>query len=46
MIAEERRRAGNGSLPFTGLDLIILAGGALVLLALGFGLRAVPRTNS
>jgi hypothetical protein len=35
----------GGSLPFTGLDLIVLCAGALLLLALGLGLRAVARAR-
>jgi hypothetical protein len=35
----------GGSLPFTGLDLIVLFAGALLLLALGLGLRAVARAR-
>jgi hypothetical protein len=35
----------SGSLPFTGLDLIVFVAGALVLLTLGLGLRAL-RSNS
>jgi hypothetical protein len=34
---------GGGSLPFTGLDLGLLIGGGLLLLALGFGLRRLAR---
>jgi hypothetical protein len=33
----------SGSLPFTGLDLVVLSGGAVLLLALGLGLRAVTQ---
>jgi len=38
--------AANGNLPFTGLDLLFLFAGGLVLLAVGFGLRAVSRAKS
>jgi hypothetical protein len=37
---------GGGSLPFTGLDLGLLIGGGLLLLAIGFGLRRLARGNS
>ena len=37
---------GGGSLPFTGLDLGLLIGGGLLLLAVGFGLRRLARGNS
>ena len=36
----------GGSLPFTGLDLGLLIGGGLVLLAVGFGLRRLARGNA
>lgn len=32
-----------GTLPFTGIDLAAIAGGAALLLAAGFALRRVPR---
>jgi hypothetical protein len=38
--------AANGTLPFTGLDVVFLLLGGLVLLAVGFGLRAVSRAKS
>jgi hypothetical protein len=38
--------AGSGSLPFTGLDLIVFVVGGLVLLALGLLLRATTRSSS
>lgn len=38
--------AANGTLPFTGLDLLFLFAAGLVLLAVGFGLRAVSRAKS
>jgi hypothetical protein len=37
---------GGGSLPFTGLDLGLLIGGGLLLLAVGFGLRRLSRGNA
>jgi hypothetical protein len=37
---------GGGSLPFTGLDLGLLIGGGLQLLAVGFGLRRLARGNA
>jgi hypothetical protein len=36
----------GGSLPFTGLDLGLLIGGGVVLLAVGFGLRRLARGNA
>jgi hypothetical protein len=33
----------GGALPFTGLDLGLLIGGGLLLLAIGFGLRRLAR---
>ena len=36
----------GGSLPFTGLDLGLLIGGGLELLAVGFGLRRLARGNA
>lgn len=36
----------GGSLPFTGLDLGLLIGGGVVLLAVGFGLRRFARGNA
>jgi hypothetical protein len=36
----------GGSLPFTGMDLGLLIGGGLVLLAVGFGLRRLARGNA
>ena len=38
--------AANGNLPFTGLDLLFLFVGALVLLVVGMGLRRVSRARS
>jgi hypothetical protein len=35
----------NASLPFSGLDLGLIAAGGLVLIAVGFGLRRVIRTE-
>ena len=37
---------GDGTLPFTGLDLLFLFAGGLVLLAVGLGLRRVSRARS
>jgi hypothetical protein len=37
---------GGGSLPFTGLDLGLLIGGGLLLLAVGFGLRRLSRGSA
>ena len=37
---------GDGMLPFTGLDLLFLFVGGLVLLAVGMGLRFVSRARS
>jgi hypothetical protein len=37
---------GGGSLPFTGLDLLLLVGAAALLLAAGFTLRRVGRARS
>jgi len=37
---------GGGSLPFTGLDLGLLIGGGLLLLAVGFGLRRLARGSA
>jgi hypothetical protein len=36
----------GGSLPFTGLDLLMLVGAAILLLAAGLTLRRVGRTRS
>jgi hypothetical protein len=38
--------AADGTLPFTGLDLIFLFAGGLILLAVGLGLRRVSRARS
>lgn len=35
----------GSSLPFSGLDLGLIAAGGIVLVALGFGLRRVTRTQ-
>jgi hypothetical protein len=45
-IQSEVEGGGGGSLPFTGLDLGLLIGGGLVLLAVGFGLRRLARGNA
>jgi hypothetical protein len=37
---------GSGSLPFTGLDLLLLVGAGALLLAAGFTLRRVGRAKS
>jgi uncharacterized Ntn-hydrolase superfamily protein len=37
--------AGGASLPFSGLDLGLIAVGGIALLALGFALRHVTRTQ-
>jgi hypothetical protein len=37
---------GGGSLPFTGLDLLLLVGAGALLLAAGFTLRRVGRARS
>jgi hypothetical protein len=36
----------GGTLPFTGLDVLVLFAGGLTLLAVGLGLRAVSRARS
>ena len=36
----------GGTLPFTGLDVLVLFAGGLALLAVGLGLRAVGRARS
>lgn len=36
----------GGSLPFTGLDLLLLVGAGVLLLAAGFALRRVGRVRS
>jgi hypothetical protein len=38
-------RGGGGGLPFTGLDLALMAAGGAVLLAAGAGLRRVARAT-
>lgn len=38
--------AGSGSLPFTGLDLLLLAGAGVLLVAAGLTLRRVGRVGS
>jgi hypothetical protein len=37
---------GGGSLPFTGLDLLLLVGAGVLLLAAGFALRRVGRVKT
>jgi hypothetical protein len=37
---------GGGSLPFTGLDLVLLVGAGVLLLVAGLALRRVGRTSS
>jgi hypothetical protein len=38
--------SGNGSLPFTGLDVALLAGAGLLLAGAGFAMRRVTRAPS
>jgi hypothetical protein len=38
--------AADGTLPFTGLDVLFLFAGGLILLAVGMGLRLVSRARS
>jgi hypothetical protein len=38
--------SAGGSLPFTGLDVLVLFAGGLALLAVGLGLRHVSRAKS
>jgi hypothetical protein len=38
--------AGSGSLPFTGLDLLLLVGAGVLLVAAGLTLRRVGRVRS
>lgn len=45
-IQSEVQRGGPGALPFTGLDIGLLAGGGLVLLALGGGLWQLTRQKT
>lgn len=40
------RTGEGGSLPFTGFDLALIVGGALVLLLIGGGLRRVSRSRT
>lgn len=44
--ASETRSASSGSLPFTGLDLMLMGGGAVVLIAAGAGLGRVVERRS
>ena len=37
---------GGGSLPFTGLDLLLLLGAGVLLVAAGLALRRVGKTSS
>jgi opacity protein-like surface antigen len=43
---ESIKTTGGGTLPFTGLDLVLIVGGALFLLAFGGGLRRVSRART
>lgn len=43
---EEQVEAGGGALPFTGLDLGLLIGGGVLLLAVGAGLRRLARDKA
>ena len=40
------KSARGGTLPFTGIDLALIVGGALVLLLIGGGLRKVSRART
>jgi hypothetical protein len=43
----EQASASTGSLPFTGLDVALVAGGGLLLLGAGFAMRRItPGTRS
>jgi opacity protein-like surface antigen len=43
---ESIKTTGGGTLPFTGLDLVLIVGGALFLLAVGGGLRRISRART
>ena len=43
---ESIKKTGGGTLPFTGLDLVLIVGGALFLLVVGGGLRRVSRART
>jgi hypothetical protein len=43
---ESIKKTGSGTLPFTGLDLVLIVGGALFLLVVGGGLRRVSRARA
>jgi hypothetical protein len=43
--AVQTTSGGGGSLPFTGLELGLVAGGGVLLLGAGFALRKVARHN-
>jgi hypothetical protein len=42
-VASTESGGGDGSLPFTGLDLALLAGAGVVLVGAGIGMRRVTR---
>jgi hypothetical protein len=47
-VVQSQVQSSSSSLPFTGIDLLLLVGGGLLLVLLGVGLRwfAHPRTHA
>jgi hypothetical protein len=45
-VVQAQVQPGSGSLPFTGIDLLLLVGGGLLLVLLGVSLRLFARPRS